>query len=164
MASIGWSTLLAIGVGSWIAFWAAVHTRRALLRRRGGQVARELGLGVSAGEKRARRGGEVEAVVTISSAKELGEVEVGLVCTEFYDEASDGEPHSYPVTCQATAFETWVPVGNRVGSQSVRLPIPAEAPFSYAGDCLSFKWEVAARGRRAGSVDAEARSEVFVLP
>jgi len=165
MAFIELGTLFLIGASLWIAFWAVFHTTRALLRRRGHQLARELGIQVGAAEKQARRGGEMEALVTMSSTKELGTVEVGVVCTESYDEEeSDSDHHSYRTTSHATAHETWVPVESLVGSQSVRLSIPPEAPFSYKGNCLSFKWEVAARGRRAGQVDAEARSEFSVLP
>jgi hypothetical protein len=148
-----------------MAFWGIIHATRAMTRRRGKRLARELGLEVSPGEKPARRGGDVEALVTISRTAELGDVEVGLVCTESYDEENtDSQGHSYRSTCEATAVETWTPFQSMVGTQSVRLSIPAEAPFSYAGDCLSFTWEVAVRGRRAGHVDAEARSEFSVSP
>jgi hypothetical protein len=165
MVAFGFGTLVEIGVGLWIAFWFTVHATRAVSRRRGRRLAREHGLEVGAGGKPARRGEEVEALVTIASTNELGDVEVGLVCTESYDEEStDSEGRSYRSTTHATAFETWTPVESLVGGQSVRLSIPAEAPFSYSGDCLSFKWEVAARGRRTGHVDAEARSEFSVLP
>jgi hypothetical protein len=151
-------------------FWAGVHMSRALLRRRRRRLAGELGLQVGTSEKRARRGGEVEALVTISSTKGLGEVDVGLVCTESYDvEVSSGSTSQYGSstireTRTAIAHEAWQPVETILGVQSVRIAIPPEAPFSYAGSCLSFKWEVAARGRRAGHVDAQARSEISVLP
>lgn len=165
MIAIGFGTLFVIGAGLWIAFWFTVHTTRALRRRRAKRRAGELGLQVSPVENQARRGGEVEALVSISSTQELGEVEVGLVCTESYDEEdTDSDGHSHRSTIHATAFETWTPVESLVGSQSVRLSIPAEAPFSYAGDCLTFKWEVAVRGRRTGHIDAEARSEFSVFP
>ncbi len=41
---------------------------------------------------------------------------------------------------------------------------PAHAPFSYEGSCLSFKWEVVARGRRARKLDARASQEISVRP
>jgi hypothetical protein len=165
MVAIGFDAILVIGVLLWLAFWFTFHTAKALRRRRARRLARELGLRVSAAETSGRRGGEIEALVTISSTRELGDVEVGLVCTESYDEEdTDSEGRSYRRTMHATAFETWTPVQSLVGSQSVRLSIPAEAPFSYAGDCLSFKWEVAVRGRRPGHVDVEARREFSVFP
>jgi hypothetical protein len=166
LTSIGWGTLFVIGAVGWMVFWFGVHLSRALLRRRGRRLAGELGLQVGVSGKRARRGGEVEALVTISSTKGLGDVDVGLVCTESYDEEetdSEGKG-TYRRTSHAVAHESWVPVESLAGVQSARLTIPAEAPFSYAGSCLSFKWEVAARGRRAGHVDAQARSEISVLP
>ena len=48
--------------------------------------------------------------------------------------------------------------------QSVRLAIPADAPFSYEGTCLSFKWELVARGHKSRGLDAQARSDLSVLP
>jgi hypothetical protein len=165
MVDIGFGTILVIGVLLWLAFWFTFHSAKALRRRRAKRLARELGLEVSAAEKRVRRGGEVEALVTVTSTGELEGVEVGLVCTESYDESNtDSEGRSYRSTNHATEFETWTPVESLVGSQSVRLAIPAEAPFSYRGNCLSFEWEVAARGRLPRGVDAEARSELSVLP
>ena len=112
---------------------------------------------------------ELEALVTISSARGLGDVEVGLVCTEFYDEESswtDGEGHTHTsrTTSEATAHEAWLPVESAAGVQNVRFTIPPEAPFSYRGNCLSLKWEVVARGRRRRRLDAQARRELFVLP
>ena len=50
---------------------------------------RTRGLQVDAGVQGVRRGEEVEALVTITSAKGLGgDLEVGVVCTEYYDEES----------------------------------------------------------------------------
>lgn len=126
------------------------------------------GLEVAAGEHEARRGGEIEALVTISSARTLGDVEVGVVCTEYYDEEqtdSTGDSTSTSrVTCDEIAHETWHPVEAVAGVQSVHFTIPRDAPFSYDGDCLSFKWEVVARGRRSRRLDAQVRSEFSVLP
>ena len=131
------------------------------------------GLRVSASDREVRRGGEVETFITISSPRGLGNVEVGLVCTEYYDEetssptsSSTGSVDTTPsrTTSSAIAHEAWLPIESAAGVQSVRLAIPAEAPFSYKGECLSFKWEVVARGRRSRRLDAQARQEISVLP
>jgi hypothetical protein len=131
------------------------------------------GLRVSASDQNVRRGGEVETLVTISSPRGLGDVEVGLVCTEYYDEetrsptsSSTGGADLSPsrTTSTAIAHEAWLPIESAAGEQSVRLAIPAEAPFSYKGECLSFKWEVVARGRRSRRLDTQARQEISVLP
>jgi hypothetical protein len=133
-----------------------------LLRRR---MAR--GLQVGASDEEVRRGEEVEALVTLSSAEGLGDVEVGLVCTEYYARYSEGvgpDDSGGRATTYAIAHEAWLPVESAPGVQSVRLTIPTEAPFSYEGDCLSFRWEVVARGRRRRRLDAQARREISVLP
>lgn len=126
---------------------------------------RTRGLQVDAGVHGARRGEEVEALVTISSPKGLGDLEVGLVCTEYYDEeTTDSDGDTSRSTAEAIAYEDWLPAEEVTGVQSVRLAIPAEAPFSYEGTCLSFKWELVARGHRSRGLDAQARSDLSVLP
>jgi len=143
-----------------------VHPLEALRRR----LTR--GLEVAASDQEVRRGGEVEALVTISSARKLGDVEVGVVCTESYDELNTNQRYTdgtnttstSRVTSDDVAHETWSPVETVSGVQSVRFTIPPDAPFSYRGDCLSFKWELVARGRRSRGLDRQARSEFSVLP
>ena len=123
------------------------------------------GLQVDGGEHGVRRGEEVEALVTISNPEGLGDLSAGLVCTEYYDEEStDHEGHTSRATVEATAYEDWQPVEEVTGVQSVRLAIPADAPFSYEGACLSFKWELVARGHKSRGLDAQARSDLSVLP
>ena len=144
-----------------------VHPLEALRRR----LTR--GLEVAASDQEVRRGGEVEALVTISSARKLGDVEVGVVCTEYYDELKTGSAAytddtntttTSRVTSDDVAHETWSPVETVSGVQSVRFTIPPGAPFSYHGECLSFKWELVVRGRRGRGLDRQARSEFSVLP
>jgi hypothetical protein len=124
------------------------------------------GFQIGASDQDVRRGEEVEALVTISNARGLGDVEVGLVCSEYYACYSEGvgDDPGGRATTYAIAHEAWLPVESAPGVQSVRLTIPPEAPFSYEGDCLSFKWEVVARGRRSRRLDAQARREISVLP
>jgi hypothetical protein len=128
------------------------------------------GLQVTASNQVARRGEEVEALVTISSPGKLGNVEVGVVCTEYYDEEdtdtdmNTGNQSTSRVTSDDIAHEAWLPVETISGAQSLRFTIPPDAPFSYRGACLSFKWEVVARGRRNRGLDAQARREFSVLP
>jgi hypothetical protein len=123
------------------------------------------GLAVDASDLPVRRGGELDARVTIASRGGLGQVEVGLVCTEFFASAmSDSRGGRRRGTASATAHEAWLPVDGTPGVHSVSLAVPAEAPFSYDGDVLSFTWEVVARGRRRRRLDAQARREISVLP
>jgi hypothetical protein len=128
------------------------------------------GLEVAAGNQVAHRGEEVEALVTISSPGKLGNVEVGVVCTEYYDEEDTdtdmdtGGQSTSRVTSDEIAHEALLPVDAISGAQSLHFTIPPDAPFSYRGTCLSFKWEVVARGRKSRGLDAQARSEFSVLP
>jgi hypothetical protein len=128
------------------------------------------GLQVTASNQVARRGEEIEALLTISSPGKLGKVEVGVVCTEYYDEEdtdtdmNTGNRSTSRVTSDEIAHEAWLPVETISEAQSLHFTIPPDAPFSYRGACLSFKWEVVARGRRRRGLDAQARSEFSVLP
>lgn len=110
------------------------------------------------------RGDEVGAVVTIVDARSLEQVEVGLVCTEAYAvtvEDDDGESRG---RAWATAHETWVAVAPEAGEHTVRLRVPVDGPFSYAGEYLSFTWEVVARAPRRRRLDARAACELWVRP
>jgi hypothetical protein len=129
------------------------------------RLAQKAGLDVDAPRKEVRRGEDVEVLVTVPSARGLGDVQAGVVCTERYDETdTDTQGRTTRTTSQATAHETWIPVARGTGTQSVNLAIPPEAPFSYDGGCLSFEWEVAARMHRSLRLDAEVRRHISVLP
>jgi hypothetical protein len=131
-----------------------------LLRRR---MAR--GLAVDASDRPVRRGEQLEARVTISRPEGLGDLEIGLVCTEFYASAmSDSRGGRRRGTASATAHASWLPIPSTPGVHTVRLAVSAQAPFSYEGDVLRFTWEVVARGRRRRRLDAQARHEITVLP
>jgi hypothetical protein len=120
-------------------------------------------LGVEASEPRVRRGGELDVRVTIADSRGLADVELGLVCTEFYARRMSGS-EGRRGTSSATAYEAWLPVEGGPGLHGVRVTVPAEAPFSYDGELLCFRWELVARGRRKRRLDAQARQEVSVLP
>lgn len=110
------------------------------------------------------RGGELDAVVTLSDVAGLQDVQVGLFCTERYAVQMHTDNGSRQGTCWATAYERWVPMATTPGVQTVRLRVPPEAPFSYEGDILSFRWEIIARGRRRRRLDAQATCPLSVLP
>jgi hypothetical protein len=136
----------------------------AFMRRR---LTSGLEIGASMGD--VRRGEEFEVLVTVPSNARLVGIDVGLLCTELYDEesshtGSDGHTHTSRQTARAVAYEAWLPVEIGTGVQSVRLAIPGRAPFSYEGECLSFEWEIVARGRRRRGIDLEAGRKLAVLP
>jgi len=131
------------------------------------------GLEIEATGEPIRRGDDVEALVTISDPAKVGSVEVGVVCTEYYDEdveQTSTDSHGVPQTqssretLEATAHEEWRPLEPVAGVQSARFAIPADAPFTYEGDCLTFQWEVVARGRRRDRLDALASTPISVTP
>ena len=123
------------------------------------------GLEVRADPEEVFRGDELEATVTILRPGNLGDVEVGLVCSESYAVLmSDNDGGRSEGTSWATAYEAWVPVTSVPGSHTVRLEVPADGPFSFEGDYLVLKWEVVARGARKRRLDARARQRIHVRP
>lgn len=126
-------------------------------------VTRGFEVGVSSDQ--VPRGGQLDGFVTISTAQRLERVEVGVVCTEFYAvTTSSSEGGGSRGTSSAVAHEAWIPVASTLGVHTVRLRIPEDAPYSYEGDVLSFRWEVAARGRRQKGIDPRAEHRIRVLP
>lgn len=126
-------------------------------------VSRGFEVGVSSDQ--VPRGGQLDGFVTISAAQRLESVEVGVVCTEFYAvTVCSSEGGSSRGISSAVAHEAWIPVGSTPGVHPVRLRIPEDAPYSYEGDVLSFRWEVAARGRRKKGIDPRAERGIWVLP
>jgi hypothetical protein len=120
------------------------------------------GLEVRVEQPEARRGGDVRAVVVVTEPGDLGDLEVGLVCREFYDETVSTADSSSRETLDAVEYEAWQPMQCVRGEHGVTLTIPEQAPYSYAGDCLSFRWEVVARGRKRMALDAQASQEIAV--
>jgi len=46
----------------------------------------------------------------------------------------------------------------------VRFAIPAEGPYSYRGDCLSFVWRVSAREPKRHRFDRATNVQILVRP
>lgn len=119
------------------------------------------GLEVRASKGVVARGDELEAEVTVISGKDFGALEVGLVCTESYEVTSveNGSGVSW-----GTAYESWTPVERGARTQTVRLRVPVDGPYTYMGTVLSFRWEVVVRGVRKRRLDARATCDLEVRP
>jgi hypothetical protein len=107
-----------------------------------------------------RRGSEVVVRLEIAHPDAVSDaLELGLVCTEYYDEES-GEGRA---TRQAVAHEEWHrPADDPL--QTMRFPVPADAPYSYRGSCLSFVWRVSAREPRRLRFDRAVNVPLVVRP
>lgn len=114
-----------------------------------------------------RRGERVTATLTLTDPANVApqEVQVGLVCTEWYDETRyTGRGHHTRATAEALAHEEWVVVDHKVEPQSFAFRIPSDAPFSYEGSCLSFGWKVSARQVRVRRTDRTTNVPIWVRP
>jgi hypothetical protein len=83
-----------------------------------------------------------------------GDVEVGLVCTLFYDyEYEAYTEHGRTTSRQTkttTALENWIPAQRVVGPQDLRFTIPWDGPYSHEGKAVSYAWKMSARERKPG--------------
>lgn len=110
------------------------------------------------------RGESLDVAVTVDDSRKLGDIEVGLVCTERYTVTHIDDDGPSESTAWATAFEAWQPIEPTAGEHTVRLTVPTDGPFSYHGAFLSFTWEVVARGVRRHRMDARSACEIEVRP
>ncbi len=117
----------------------------------------------------ARRGGIVTATVVIANTDKLGEkLELGLLCTEYYDikttTYTQNGSHEQRVLQTTDAFATWNELDRATQQQSVRFTVPANSPFSYEGGAVSWAWHVALRDRHAHGLDASQDVPIWVAP
>lgn len=117
----------------------------------------------------ARRGGTVTATVVLSDADKLGEtLELGLVCTEYYDVKqtvyTQNGSHEERVLKTTDAFATWNELDRTTPQQSIRFTVPADSPFSYEGGSVSWAWHVALRDRHPHRLDAYRDVPIWMSP
>jgi hypothetical protein len=142
-----------------------------LRKRRPSSLARRMpGTTLGVEREEARRGDELRVTVTLSpgAARADDPLEVGLVCVERYDYTARAQTKAGPVnvrqTRDATAYERWLPVERAVGEQSYVLGIPAAAPYSYEGECVSYFWRISARAVRRLRADPRSDHPIWVRP
>jgi hypothetical protein len=116
-----------------------------------------------------RRGDAVSATLVISDAGKLGEkLELGLVCSEYYDEEktvyTQNGSHKQRVTSTAAAFSEWSGPDRGQAQQTVRFTVPLEAPFSYEGGAVSWAWHVSVIDRHGHRPDSHRDVPVWVSP
>jgi hypothetical protein len=99
------------------------------------------GLELRVDRQELRRGDRVGA-----TASGEGELEVGLVCTQSFDVwRRVGGDSTSRVTNTFSVWRQWVPAPHATLGQRIELALPADAPYSYEGDCVSFGWAVVVR-------------------
>jgi hypothetical protein len=123
---------------------------------------------VSANPTDLRRGDKVNVQLEITDVDKLqGRLEVGLVCTELYDERQvsynqNGET-THRAVAKATAYEKWnKAAGNR--SESFTFEIPADGPFSHEGAVVTLEWRVTAREPIKHGRDPTSDQPIWVAP
>ena len=125
-------------------------------------------LKVTLSATQARRGDSIDARLEVTRAGD-DEIEIGLVCTEYYDVektsySSNGGTSHYRDTEDAIAHEDWRPASPSQSIHNVRFQIPPDAPFSFKGSCLAFEWRVSARQPKRMRFDRSSDVDLTVLP
>jgi hypothetical protein len=112
-----------------------------------------------------RRGADVDIRVEVANPDKMtGRLEFGLVCAEFYDvETTDGRGNRSRSTRQVDAHKDWRPFTGGA-TQSERFTIPADAPYSYRGDCVSYVWRASARMPKRMRFDRSENVTLLVRP
>jgi hypothetical protein len=151
-----WGGLFFAAMGLMCAFvgWSNSRTRRHPRLR---------GCALTVDRELVRRGDEL--VVTFEASRDAATpVELGLVCDERYDVEVRTGTTVVRQTHEATAHAEWQPVGRSARTSGATFRVPATAPYSYEGDCVSYAWRVTARGVRRGRRDARLDRPLWVDP
>jgi len=133
----------------------------------GGRRARGVELEVERGE--VRRGDQLPVTLRINSA-EIGQrqLQVGLVCTRYGDVKKVGYnqygSYEHRVTEPTNVVEDWRDVAAGGATQSFTFTIPADGPFSYEGDTVSYAYRVSAREPTRLRADPHRDVPIWVAP
>ena len=125
---------------------------------RGARPRYATGLELRVERQELRRGDRVAAV-----ASGEGELEVGLLCTQSYRRlAAHRQRLAQPRDQRASVWQQWVPAAHAALGRRVELALPADGPYSYEGDCVSFGWAVVVR--RVGEKRVAEPVPLWVAP
>ena len=114
-----------------------------------------------------RRGGEI-AVTFSGRRSDDDRLEIGIACDERFDTevrvVTQGTPVVTRQLAEDVAHEEWQPVPAGAAEHVARFAFPADAPYSYEGDYVSFAWRVSVRDVRPARADARHDEPIWVEP
>ncbi len=115
------------------------------------------------------RGDPVTATLVIGNPEKCGDtVELGLVCTEFYDEknevVTENGTQTQRVTRKIDAFSDWNTADISQLQQTLRFTVPPDAPFSYEGSAVTWAWHVSVVDRHPHRPDGRRDVPIWVTP
>ena len=111
------------------------------------------------------RGGEVRATLQISDTSKASDgIEVGLVCTEFWDDEQRQQHGTTRVVRPNEIHKDWRPVDGSQQLQTVAFTVPEDALPSYEGAHLSIAWRISARQPQRLRRDPRSDFAIWVLP
>ena len=110
------------------------------------------------------RGGDLQVSVRIGAPASQRQLEAGVACKESYavrTRDSDGDHRRQRRS--DTAHEQWIPLDPSATGQTVAIPVPEGAPFSFTGNAVSYSWSLTVRERRGGA-DPSHTTALQILP
>jgi len=116
-----------------------------------------------------RRGEQVPVMVRCEVQHTEGhQLQVGLVCTRYMDmkEQRYNQYGSYTVreTEPVDVITDWRDVPAGTAGESYTFAIPADGPFSYEGDTLSYAYRISAREPKRMRADPHRDVPIWVTP
>jgi hypothetical protein len=166
----GHSSSKLVGAIMFWAFGAAVLVITWLLFRRARGGPRLRGVSISVERTEFARGDKVRGNLTLGARPAATEgLEIGLVCTAFVDterEVSNGRGgHStIRVIEPSVVVKQWHRITTGSPSQGFTFTIPADGPFSYEGETISWAYRISARHQRRGRSDPHTDVPIWVTP
>jgi hypothetical protein len=152
------------GAAAWAAAAGVGVLAVALSRRRPGRLRTAKGIELRLDTPEVARGGEVHATITLPDPNAVQRLEVGLVCTERYDYKDRSGDRTTRETGRHVEYEAWQQAQPGLMQRTVRLLVPADAPYSHEGTVLSFLWTVTAVERRDRRPDRHTDAPLWVKP
>lgn len=113
-----------------------------------------------------RRGERVRVRLVRHGATHAGEgCEVGIVAVERYDvRRTDGDGNTHRSTTESEEFAHWSPIPATIGEETIEMKVPSDAPFSYEGKAVSYRWRAEAKIHRRMRPDRRTVAAFWVRP
>lgn len=146
--------------------------------RRGGALAKALaapfqreakGVSLQVEPIEAARGETVRVALTVEPGHDDdATLQVGLVCTQFYDVKKtvhdNHGSHTERVIERADVIADWKDVPSGATSETYTFTVPADGPISYEGATVTWAYRVSARRPREHRIDPHHDVPIWVRP
>ena len=114
------------------------------------------------------RRGEAVSVAVTAERRDGDRLQVGMVCLERYDTEvrvfTGAASAVRRETAEGPVHEEWHAIPSTGPDQAFTFRIPAEAPYSYEGECVSYVWLLTVRSVKPRRKDPRLEEPLWVRP